>query len=207
MIVPLVAFLLWQVSIETVHSFVIGGKLLFVARAAPRTMMNHHPNQDPPIGIHFRPLTDRDSDIVWQMLMHAAHEPMDVREVPILIPYGQDYGKKLGDVGIVAVMNNEEAIGAAWVRLIGGGFGYISDHIPELVFAILPEYRGQGIGTRLLRKLLDSLQQQSIQGVSLSCRDDNPAVRLYERMGFVRKPGSEETNRAGGISFTMVLKF
>ena len=42
-------------------------------------------------------------------------------------------------------------------------------------------------------------------GMSLSVRMDNPARRLYLRLGF--EPVAEVTNRVGGVSQTMVLRF
>ncbi len=50
--------------------------------------------------------------------------------------------------------------------------------------SLLPEYRGQGIGT----KLIQAVQQEAAerrQSVQLSVLHDNPAAkRLYERLGF-----------------------
>jgi ribosomal protein S18 acetylase RimI-like enzyme len=40
----------------------------------------------------------------------------------------------------------------------------------------------------------------------LSVRQDNPAVRLYERLGF-RQHGAAFTNRVGTSSMTMLLRF
>ena len=45
------------------------------------------------------------------------------------------------------------------------------------------------------------------EAVSLSVRGDNTAVRLYERVGFIKIPGSEILNRTGEISFNMIYKF
>jgi ribosomal protein S18 acetylase RimI-like enzyme len=49
---------------------------------------------------------------------------------------------------------------------------------------VLPEVRGQGIGTALLQSLLASVPA-SVPGVSLSVNLDNPAAHLYQRLGFV----------------------
>jgi ribosomal protein S18 acetylase RimI-like enzyme len=49
--------------------------------------------------------------------------------------------------------------------------------------ALLPEFRGQGIGTRLLRELLDT-GRASGRSVSIQVVRGNPARRLYERLGF-----------------------
>jgi ribosomal protein S18 acetylase RimI-like enzyme len=43
-------------------------------------------------------------------------------------------------------------------------------------------------------------------GLCLSVRSENPARRLYERLGFRDIPGSAATNRAGGTSIGMALR-
>jgi ribosomal protein S18 acetylase RimI-like enzyme len=43
-------------------------------------------------------------------------------------------------------------------------------------------------------------------GLNLSVRTENPAHRLYERLGFRDIPGSAVTNRAGGMSIGMALR-
>jgi hypothetical protein len=40
-------------------------------------------------------------------------------------------------------------------------------------------------------------------GLCLNVRHDNPAQRLYERVGFRLVPGSGVPNRVGGTSFGM----
>ncbi|MDX1545462.1 MAG: GNAT family N-acetyltransferase [Rhodothermales bacterium] len=47
--------------------------------------------------------------------------------------------------------------------------------------AVLPEYRGQGVGTALLRSLIE---EAAALPVDLSVVRTNPARRLYERLGF-----------------------
>ncbi len=44
-------------------------------------------------------------------------------------------------------------------------------------------------------------------GVSLSVRKNNPAIRLYERLGFQRVSGSPSTNRVETESIVMLLRF
>jgi GNAT superfamily N-acetyltransferase len=98
----------------------------------------------------------QDQPILWKMLMLAAHETSVeyVKTQPELARYVQDWGR-FGDMGFIACLE-EVSIGAVWLRLWSGsnrGFGYIDDTIPELAIAVLPEYRGQGIGTKLLRQI------------------------------------------------------
>lgn len=49
--------------------------------------------------------------------------------------------------------------------------------------ALLPEHRGMGIGTRLLNDLI-SESEAAGQLISIHVERFNPALRLYERLGF-----------------------
>ena len=49
--------------------------------------------------------------------------------------------------------------------------------------ALLPEYRGTGIGTKLLEDLI-SESEESAKPLSIHVERFNPAMRLYERLGF-----------------------
>jgi len=49
--------------------------------------------------------------------------------------------------------------------------------------ALLPEYRGTGIGTALLRDLLAEADADG-KSVTIHVERLNPALRLYERLGF-----------------------
>ena len=91
-----------------------------------------------------------------------------------------------GDDGVIAVGSGGEPIGAAWLRLwseLDHGYGFINPLTPELSVAVRSEARRGGIGTQLLRRLLQRADE-SHEEVSLSVSVQNPAVRLYERLGF-----------------------
>jgi ribosomal protein S18 acetylase RimI-like enzyme len=144
------------------------------------------------MAITIRPLTVHDAPILWEMLYHALHVPpgdqalpCDIVNHPSLSRYVTDWGRA-DDHGFLA-QDGDQPIGAAWLRRLAGanrGYGYIDDDTPELTIAVLPSYRGQGIGTRLLTALL-ALADDAYQTVSLSVSCDNPARHLYERLGFV----------------------
>ena len=104
---------------------------------------------------------------------------------PELARYVDGWGRR-GDEGIIAVASSGYPIGAAWLRLWSKqdhGYGFIDALTPELSVAVRPERRGIGIGTALLQRLLQRAAE-SYDSVSLSVSVQNPAVRLYERLGF-----------------------
>ncbi|MFO0909466.1 MAG: GNAT family N-acetyltransferase [Isosphaeraceae bacterium] len=60
--------------------------------------------------------------------------------------------------------------------------GRAADRVVDIV--ILPEHRGRGIGTAALRHVLSEAAAAG-RPVHLSVRHGNPALRLYERLGFL----------------------
>src|SRR5215813_14008278 len=51
--------------------------------------------------------------------------------------------------------------------------------------ALIEEYRQQGIGSHLLRRVLQQCQKQGLS-LHLQVAQGNPAVRLYQRLGFLQ---------------------
>lgn len=95
---------------------------------------------------------------------------------------------RAGDNGLVAVRGEgAEPVGATWYRLMtpdDPGYGFIDDETPELTLGVVPAWRGQGVGRRLLVALLDLARGQGHAAVSLSVEQDNFALALYESVGF-----------------------
>lgn len=140
-----------------------------------------------------QPLIKEDEPFLWEMLYQALYIPegqpalpREVIHLPELARYVQNWGLE-GDCGFLASDTaTSQPVGAVWLRLLVGenkGYGYVDDNTPELSIAILPEYRGKGIGTQLLAHLFSSKSWSP--SVSLSVSVGNSAVRLYERLGFV----------------------
>lgn len=126
----------------------------------------------------------------------------DVLTRPEIARYVQDWGRA-GDLAFVAAgAGGGDLIGAAWLRLLAGderGYGYVDEETPELGIAVLPAYRGRGVGAALLRRLLEAAG--AVYGaVSLSVSSDNPAAQWYERLGFRR------VGVGGGASVIMLKK-
>ena len=57
-------------------------------------------------------------------------------------------------------------------------------------FFVLPEHRGQGIGKAVLAGAAAHARALGAPFVELTVREDNPALRLYQRIGFERVPAS-----------------
>jgi ribosomal protein S18 acetylase RimI-like enzyme len=94
-----------------------------------------------------------------------------------------------GDEGVLAEDETGRKVGAAWYRLFTDeehGYGFVDQAVPEITVAVNPMCRGRGVGTRLLEELIKRALESRLSALSLSVEEDNPAVRLYERMGFVR---------------------
>jgi ribosomal protein S18 acetylase RimI-like enzyme len=111
----------------------------------------------------------------------------DVLRSPHIAVYVEGWGRD-GDTGVVAEDKREEPIGAAWFRFYNArehGFGFIAPNIPEVTVAVRREARGRGVGSALLEALILSARAAHVGALSLSVEEDNPAVRLYERFGFV----------------------
>ena len=103
-----------------------------------------------------------------------------------------------GDYGLVA--EQDGPLGAAWFRTyteMSHGHGFVAGNVPELSIAVIASRRGEGIGRRLLRGLVEASVAQGHLALSLSVNENNPARDLYEAVGF-------EPVEHHGITWTMI---
>jgi ribosomal protein S18 acetylase RimI-like enzyme len=164
------------------------------------------------LALRLRPVTPADEPFLWQMLYYAAHMDEEgassaeaARQNPFLAQYVTGWGKE-GDLGFVAQAADGQLVGAVWVRLLTEdkqSASYVDDQTPELAIAVLPQWIGQGVGTRLLQHLLEAAQGR-FPALVLTVRANNPAVRLYQRRGFVVI--DEITNRVGTKSYKLLYR-
>jgi GNAT superfamily N-acetyltransferase len=128
---------------------------------------------------------------------------------PFLKKYWTGWGRP-GDFGILAVERSSGMpISCAWVRQFSRHETpetFVGADVPELGIGTVDGYRGQGVGAAVLRALVEAGRGRC-RGICLSVRADNPAVSLYERLGFRRIHGSDASNRIGTRSFSMLLAF
>lgn len=97
--------------------------------------------------------------------------------------YVRDFGKLPDDRCLVAEVDGK-IVGAVWTRIMDD-YGHIDNQTPSLAISLYKEYRGRGIGTELLSRMLERLRAEGYKSVSLSVQKANYALRMYERAGFV----------------------
>jgi ribosomal protein S18 acetylase RimI-like enzyme len=160
--------------------------------------------------LKIRPLESRDHHLLEEFLYQAIFVPegvespaRDVIRLPEIFVYIDGFDGK-DDLGVVAEVDSETAggvIGAAWTRIIPA-YGHIDDRTPELAISILPAWRGRGVGTLMMERLLGMLREKGYRRTSLSVQQDNPAVRFYRRLGYVIV--DERPDGFGHADFLMV---
>ena len=108
-------------------------------------------------------------------------------DIPKLAIYEEFYGFTSKDLGLYALVDNQ-LVGAVWIRRLNtdhGSNGYIDDMTPILNIAVLPAYRGQGIGSMMLEQLFVEAGALYDQ-ISVSIVCDSSAIPFYVRHGFTQ---------------------
>ncbi len=86
---------------------------------------------------------------------------------------------------IILLCENEEPVGRLMLDRTG-------QEIRLVDIALISRVRGRGIGTRLIRSLQEEAAR-SARPLRLSVQRENPALRLYQKLGF-REVGRTEVN-------------
>ena len=106
----------------------------------------------------------------------------NIINLPELQVYVVDFGKQKDDICFVAEVN-KQVIGAVWVRVMDD-YGHVEDGVPSFAISLYKEYRGYGIGTALMKRMLCELKQRGYEKTSLSVQKANYAVQMYLNVGF-----------------------
>lgn len=144
-----------------------------------------------------REIYNTEYDILEDFLYEAIFIPegisppsRDIIMEPELRVYLDDFGKKVGDIAFVAE-DDKKIIGAVWVRIMND-YGHIDDETPSFAISLYKNYRNCGIGTALMKKMIDALKENGYKQASLAVQKSNYAVKLYKKVGFEIVDESEE---------------
>ena len=116
----------------------------------------------------------------------------EIIERPELKIYYEDFGTGSADYCLVAEEDGRVA-GAVWTRIMND-YGHVDDGTPSFAISLYREYRGRGIGTQLMRQMLDLLREEGYRQASLAVQKANYAVRMYEKAGFRIVDENDEEN-------------
>ena len=143
--------------------------------------------------IEIRDLTEDDLEFLGEMLYAALAWRPDVELPPAewvlahpqVVVFHAGWGRE-GDTALVADEDGRRQ-GIVWYRFFTDaehGEGYVDEQTPELAIAVVDGSRGRGIGRQLLVAAHERARRDGISRISLSVDPDNPARRLYERVGY-----------------------
>lgn len=116
--------------------------------------------------------------------------PRSILEKPELRVYLDGFGESPHDRCLVAEEDGR-VVGAVWTRIMDD-YGHVDDQTPSFAISLLPEARGQGTGTALMKAMLARLQEAGYRQASLAVQKRNYAVRLYRAVGFETVAENEE---------------
>lgn len=115
-----------------------------------------------------------------------------VRDDPKCRAAYEGFGTLPDDHALVAEVGRR-IVGACWVRTTDV-YGHIDSETLAFSIALYKPFRGKGIGTAMMGRMLGELRDVGYARASLSVQKTNPALRLYERLGFrIVGEGEEET--------------
>ena len=114
------------------------------------------------------------------------------------------------------VLGNIERGYPQWVALSAGQVIGWCDITPKprpiyahggvLGMGLLPEFRGKGIGEKLIRKTLTAARSFGFHRVELTVRENNPnAIELYKKVGFEIEGLQRDAVQVDGVYENLVL--
>ena len=118
---------------------------------------------------------------IVENMTKIAH-PQDAENLEI---YSKLYGLTSKDLGLYALINNVVA-GAIWSRELDN-----KQNTPALSVAILPEFKGQGIGSFMMEQFLQEAATV-YEEMSIDISHKPKSMKFYKKFGFTKKEDSSE---------------
>lgn len=141
------------------------------------------------MGITIRNLKSDETELLKDFLYEAIFVPEGVEppdksiiQQPELSLYFEGFGNGSADNCLVAEVDGK-VVGAVWTRIMND-YGHVDDDTPSLAISLYKDYRGKGIGTAMMRKMLELLKSRGFRKASLAVQKENHAVRMYKAVGF-----------------------
>ena len=137
----------------------------------------------------YRPLQPSETELLKTFIYEAIFipegvepPPFDIIYQPEIALYYEQFGTGSADNCIVAEVDGK-VVGAVWTRIMND-YGHVDDQTPSFAISLLKEFRNQGIGTELMRRMLQLLKNKCYKQASLAVQKANYAVRMYKKVGF-----------------------
>ncbi len=108
--------------------------------------------------------------------------PKSIIKLPELQVYIENFGLKPDDICFVAESGGK-VVGAVWVRVMND-YGHIDDGVPSFAISLYSEYRGFGVGTAMMERMLSEMRARGYERASLAVQKANYAAKLYKKVGF-----------------------
>ena len=136
-----------------------------------------------------RKIKETEYDVLNDFIYEAIFIPQGVEPPPKSIiqnedlqVYVRDFGKSADDHCLVAETNGK-IVGAVWTRIMND-YGHVEDATPSFAISLYKDYRSFGIGTAMMKQMLDLLKQNGYKQASLAVQKANYAVKMYRNVGF-----------------------
>lgn len=123
-------------------------------------------------------------DFLYEAIfVHPGEEkpPRSIVKKPELQVYVADFGR-VGDSCLVALVEGE-IVGAVWTRIMND-YGHVDDETPSFAISLKEGYRNYGMGTALMKAMLDLLRKKGYEQASLAVQKANYAGKMYQKLGF-----------------------
>ena len=149
------------------------------------------------LGLSVRPMTDDDLPFIAALYASTRAQEFAAAGLPEAMQHAlliqqhlaQDrhYRTVWPDAERLIVAQGEVPVGRLYL-------GWSGEKVRIIDISLLPEARGRGRGSALLRDLQRQARAAGLD-VSLSVVRDNPARRLYERLGFIAIAGLDPSRQ------------
>jgi ribosomal protein S18 acetylase RimI-like enzyme len=138
--------------------------------------------------ITFRPIQPKDMDFLYQVYTSTRKDEMALTGWPeeqihwfLQMQFNMQHTQWTSvfpEANFMIIVVDGVAAGRLYLD-------YLPREIHIIEITLLPEYRNQGLGTKIIQNLMDEARQRKSK-ISLCVEKTNPAYGLYQKMGFAR---------------------